>query len=80
MTKKPQKQVEPKENPDPIKIALMRGQDGWTARLNHIGELYQKAKRRGDVARARELWEFWKLLRQGEREWQAEQQVLSAEE
>jgi hypothetical protein len=71
---------QPKESPDLITIALMRGQDGFDARLNHIGELYFKARRRGDVARATELALTYSYLRQGEREWQAEQLVLSAAE
>jgi hypothetical protein len=56
-------------------IAFLRSQDGWDARLNQIDELYREARRRGDVNAATELWATWKYLRQGEREFQAEQQV-----
>jgi hypothetical protein len=46
------------------------------ARMEHLTELYQQARRDGEQERARELWEWWQYFKQHERVFYALQREL----
>ena len=60
---------------DPLEVDM--SQAGYDYRLGRIGEMYRSARKAGDVERCQDLWTTFKLLREGEREYQWAEQPVS---